>query len=324
MEVIKRSARGYAQDPTKYFNFNRFSSQGSRDVALVEAAFEESNGWEQFELSPEQIQNIREKKIVRLEFEEPNKFFIGDNPNRYDGDFYRVYTLCPFTAKWLNQEQGVRRRIPVFFPFNEEYIPDKAEKIYDVIYTGHIVAPTVLRDIKIISKFNYRFVSNSDHTLVTDHSVSYERKMELIAQTRITILSNLLYPRFRHLLKIWGYPNWRKNEAFKELPPPSLFFKYFTERSRMVVPQLKSRLFEAAFGKSLILCKLDSFNIIENYFEPEKEFIYYKEGELELMLNKILSSFEKYKDVVERAYKRAISEYTTKCFFDKYLGEMNE
>ena len=321
MEVIQRSATGYAQDPTKYFNFQRFSREAG-DFTLVEGAFEQSTLWSQFGFTDEEITRLLKRKIVRLEFEEPNKFFIGDNMSSYDTDFYRVFTLCPYTAKWLNAVQGKRRRVPIFFPFNEHYIPKKLKKQWDIIYTGHIVSQPVLRDIQTISQFNYRLVSNSSDPLVTNHGASYEEKMSLIAQSRITLVQNLLYPRFYHVINVWRYPEWRKNEAFRFIPGPESFWKFFTERDRIVVPQLKSRVFEAAFGRSLILCKRDPFNVIERYFTPGKEFIYFEEGQLAEKIEEVLQNYSDYLPVIENAFNRAKKEYTTKAFFETYLKDL--
>ncbi|NQU85743.1 MAG: hypothetical protein HQ541_08285, partial [Mariniphaga sp.] len=96
MIVLKRTTKGYKQDPTKQFKFDRFEKECS-DFVLVEAAFEEYDKWNQFELSAFELERIKSKKIVRLEFVEPNKFFLGDNMDSYDPEFYKIYTLCPFS-----------------------------------------------------------------------------------------------------------------------------------------------------------------------------------------------------------------------------------
>ena len=67
------------------------------------------------------------------------------------------------------------------------------------------------------------------------------------------------------------------------------------------------------------MCKHDQFNIIENYFEPGKEFVYYYEGELELKILEILENFGNYEQVIDNAYKRAINNYTTEKFVENYL-----
>lgn len=320
MYVLKRSSTGYKQDPTKFFKFSKYEKQCG-DFVLIEAAFEKAHQWEQFNLNEEELKKIKKKKIVRLEFEEPNKFFIGDFQEDYDKDFYRIFTLCPYTAKWLNSKYKVKRRIPIFFPFNKEYIPPKTKKIYDVIYTGHIVSGKLLDDLKTISKFNYRLVSNSKNPLVTNHGASYEEKMKLISQTKMTLVHNTLFPRPYHIFNVWRIPDFRRNEAFKLFPKRYQLWRLFGDK-KICAPQLKSRVFEAAFGRSLILCKRDPFNVIENYFTPGKEFVYFEEGGLEEKIKEVLANFKKYEPIIERAYKRAVKNYTTEKFVQTYLKKL--
>jgi len=222
----------------------------------------------------------------------------------------------------LNAQQGCRRRVPIFFPFNDSHTPGITDKKYDIIYTGHIVSKQILRDIKTSSQFNYRLVSNSTHALVTDRGVGYEEKLSLISQSKITLVHNLLSPTFRHLRNVWQYPEWQKNQAFKELPTPCQAARFFTNRSSMLVPQLKSRAFEAAFSRSLILCKKDPFNVIENFFEEGKEFIYFEEGHLAETISKILQNYDDYQQIIENAFERAKKEYTTEAFFNKFLKDI--
>ena len=322
MIVIKRTTTtGYSQDPTKYFGFSQFANQCG-DFVLIEGAFEKAAQWEQFCLSDEELMRIKAKKIVRLEFEEPNKFCIGDDPEDYDKDFYRIFTLCPYTSEWLNKKHNVIKRIPIFFPFNEEHIPPPRKKQYDIIYTGHIVSPKLLQELQAMANFNYRFVSNSEHPLVTNRSATYAEKMYLIAETKITLVHNLLYLTSKHIKQIWRFQGWQNNHAFDLIPRPGQIWRRMTDRN-VVVPQLKSRVFEAAFGRSLILCKRDSFNVIERYFAPDKEFVYYDEGHFKEKVSEILANYDDYVPVIEQAYKRAVENYTTAKFVEKYLKELN-
>jgi hypothetical protein len=320
MKVIKRSSHGYSQDPTKNLGLEIYEGQGATDVALVIAAFDQAFGcWEQFKQPEFDLDTIKKMRVVRLEFEEPNKFFIPEDFDAYDGDFYRVFTLCPFTAEYLNTRQNAKRRFPIFFPFNEAFIPLKTEKRYDIIYTGHLHPKPIMRDMKTISRFNYRLVSNSGHALVTDHGVGYQEKLDLIALSKITLTHNLLYPTVLHVLNVWKYPDWRTNKAFADIPGVFGLLRRLLTGSKIEVPQLKSRIFEAAFCRSLILCKKDSFNVIEKYFMPDEEFVYYEEGRLVETVNKILGNYDAYLPVIERAYNRAVEQYTTAAFFEKYL-----
>ena len=89
-----------------------------------------------------------------------------------------------------------------------------------------------------------------------------------------------------------------------------------------MVPQLKTRAFEAALCHSLILCLRDPFNIIERFFEPDKEFVYYEPGKLEEKIREILANYDSYKPMIERAHKKFMAEYTTKRFVEKFLKDM--
>jgi hypothetical protein len=321
MKVIKRSSHGYAQDPTKNLGFETYDGQGAADVVLIIAAFDQAAGcWNQFKLQPAELDAVKKMRVVRLEFEEPNKFFIPEDFDAYDGDFHRVLTLCPFTAEYLNERQGVKRRVPIFFPFNEAFIPPESEKRYDIIYTGHLYSKQFIRDMKSVSRYNYRLVSNSEHELVTDRGVGYKEKLDLIAQSKITLAHNILYPTVRHVLNVWQYPEWRRNNAFSDFPADVLkLLRRLLMGPAIEAPQLKSRIFEAAFCRSLILCKKDKFNVIETYFTPGEEFVYYEEGKLAETVNKILANYDAYLPVIDRAYTRAVAQYTTTAFFEKYL-----
>ena len=324
MKVIKRSVHGYLQDPTKNLGLEAYDGLGAVDVALIVAAFDQAAGcWEQFKFSHAELDELKKMRVVRLEFEEPNKFFIPEDFNAYDGDFCKVFTLCPFTADYFNKRQGVERRVPIFFPFNEAFIPAESEKQYDIIYSGHVDLKPILRDMSTISRFNYRLVSNSEHELVTDRGVGYEKKLALISQSKITLSHNLLYPTVRHVLNVWKYPEWDANKAFADIPKGALgLAKRLLSGSEIEVPQLKSRVFEAAFCRSLILCKRDKFNVIEKYFTPGEHFVYYVEGKLNETINKILTDYDSYSPMIDKAYNRACVQYTTAAFFEKYLRFM--
>jgi len=321
MKFIKRSAHGYAQDPTKNLGFEIYDGQGPADVALIVAAFDQSAGcWDQFKLPPVELDAVKKMRVVRLEFEEPNKFFIPEDFDAYDADFHKILTLCPFTAEYFNVRQAVERRLPIFFPFNAEFIPPKSEKRYDIIYTGHLHPKPIMRDMKTISRFNYRLVSNSGHQLVTDRGVGYAEKLDLISQSKITLTHNLLYPTVRHVLNVWGYPDWISNKAFSDIPRGAMgLVKRLLSGPEIEVPQLKSRVFEAAFCRSLILCKKDGFNVIEKYFTPNEEFVYYEEGKLVETVNEVLANYDAYLPVIDKAYNRAVAQYTTTAFFERYL-----
>jgi|WetSurMetagenome_2_1015567.scaffolds.fasta_scaffold01139_8 hypothetical protein len=314
MEILNLPITNYAEDPARFFDFARFS--GQTDDFIFCAGLHD---WSRLK----DLKITKNKKIVQLDLEEPNKFFAsrGSKSVYADNDdcFEKIFTICPYTAKWLNEERQKNKRTAVFFPFNEELIPPIRPKVFDIIYTGHLVNSGVVDDIRQITKYNYRLVSGSNGELVTDFNVSYLSKLDLISQSKITLCHNLLYARPSQMLNIFKLKRYWKNKAFKFITPVNFIFSLFRKGALFPAPQIKSRTFEAAFCRSLILCKKDQFNIIENFFEPNKEFVYYEEGKLSETVDKILANYNNYLPIIENAYRRAIKEYTTKAFFEKYL-----
>ena len=93
-----------------------------------------------------------DKPKVVLTLEEPNFCTVGhhvDTFNKVD----KVLTLCPYTSK------TIQNRKFVFFPFNDELIPEKQEKIYDVIYTGSVQSNAV---------------SNMINAMMNDHELLHQ------------------------------------------------------------------------------------------------------------------------------------------------------
>lgn len=176
---------------------------------------------------------------------------------------------------------GRANREFVFFPFSEKNIPTKFDKKYDVIYAGLSGGDHVNTIIDTITKFNYCYVSFGDDRRITHHNIGYLEKLSLYSASKISPLHNL---------------------------------------TNTGTPQIKTRPFEAAIGKSLILCQRDNWNIIERFFEPNKEFIYFNNQEdLFEKIKFILANYSDYTPMIEAAFHRAINEYTSRKFIEKYV-----
>jgi spore maturation protein CgeB len=86
------------------------------------------------------------------------------------------------------------------------------------------------------------------------------------------------------------------------------------------MPQIKGRTFEAAFSKSIILHKFDKWNVIEDWFVPNEDFIYFTdEKDLEEKIYEILKNYDGYKYIAENAYNKAMNKYTTESFIKNYI-----
>ena len=78
-----------------------------------------------------------------------------------------------------------------------------------------------------------------------------------------------------------------------------------------IVPQFKSRVNEAAASRTLNLVKKDPWNVIEYYYRPDEDFVYYENDEdLRYTIKSILSNWDDYKPIVDNAYNKVV-RYTT-------------
>ena len=93
-------------------------------------------------------------------------------------------------------------------------------------------------------------------------------------------------------------------------------FDVFDFFNQGIMPQFKVRTHEITSSKSLMLVKKDPWNLIEDFYVPEEEFIYFETfEELEGIIQDITDNFDKYRDIIERAYNKS-QNYTVKKIFD--------
>ncbi|MBI5799635.1 MAG: glycosyltransferase [Verrucomicrobia bacterium] len=319
MRVITDHARTYPEDPARYFDFTRFAGQTAGDFAFFAGHFD----FKALDALPP------DERAVYLELEEPNRFLVPESATDFhhldrDERFANVLTLCPFTAEWLNRRGETDRWTPAFFPFNERHTPAPCAKEFDVIYTGGVHAAGIDRLIRDLAPFRHRFVSQLRHPAVTDFNCSYQEKLSLIARSRVTLVHNQLFVTRQQIENVARHAHWRENTAFSQLPlPGSAELLAAAPDQTWPAPQLKSRLFGAAFCRSLILCQRDPWNLVERYFEPGTEFVYFEPDRLQDILRAILADYPRYAAIAERAHQRAVREYSTTAFFEKFLRDLH-
>jgi glycosyl transferase family 1 len=297
MRVYNQYTTGVPQVHFRFFDFDRFSHSG--DFLFIDSP----------QIFTDVPKEVFDQKVVYLELEEPNRFFVDVdwfNHFEFDKRFSKVLSICPYTTKWLNETHSANHTY-VFMPIC--YQPQENEKTYDIIYAGHIYPGEIETDVSVLKDFHYKVVSNTNHPLTTNRSATHEEKLKLISQSKITLVHNLLYPTEEHIRKVRAITNYQDNEAFAML-------------DRGIVPQIKVRALEAAQCKSLILCQRDPWNVIENYFEPDKEFIYYDKTNAKEQILHILAHYEDYLSVIENAYIK-VQNYTTTAFFNQYLKDLS-
>lgn len=173
------------------------------------------------------------------------------------------------------------KRQGVFFPLHKSLIPELVEKQWDVIYTGFATGSHVRSIVDVIKHYNYRLISFSDYNgATTNKNASYKEKLDLISKSKICVTHN------------------QTNNS----------------------PQLKSRIFEAAFCRSVMLVLEDEFNIVEEWFTPYEDFLYFKEGELQQRIDDVLNHYEYYTTMIDSAFNKAYNNYTTEQFIERYIG----
>jgi len=306
MKIYTDFSNNNFDDPITKFELNKFSKRKSDLSVYCGIKSQES-----------QIKN--NKFNIYLDFEEPNWFWWGlkrihkilniypiNYPRNFENKFDKIFTICPYTADYINKKSDNKKREFIFFPFNKKFIFKKKKRI-DVIYSGTLYGPILDKISEIISNYNYRIISFSKKKFVTDKNISYKKKINLIAESKISIIHNLLFLNEIQIKHVKKYSDYKKNMAFKFI-------------NKKIVPQQKSRMFEAAFSRSLMLVKKDPWNLIEYFFNPNQDFIYFdKEDDLPKLINKILKNYNLYKPMVNNAFKKAKKNYTVDIFYKKYL-----
>jgi len=87
-------------------------------------------------------------------------------------------------------------------------------------------------------------------------------------------------------------------------------FQAFERFDEGIMPQFKVRNHEIASSKSLLLVKKDPWNLMEDFYEPEKEFIYFENfDELNDRIRDVSENFDNYKHIIESAYDKS-KKYT--------------
>jgi len=192
------------------------------------------------------------------------------------------------------------------------------DKKHDIIYSGFIHSNFHIDILKIMKKYNYIFTSLHKQSPIhlakfnllapiffRPEFLSYEQMLLKQAQSKISICSNVMYLNKDQYKKILGmmyidrFPNF--NEVLKQ----------------KILPEFKGRLFELPITKTLMLVHRDPWNIIEDYFEPEKDFIYFHNlKDLDHKIRLILNNYQDYWPIVLSAYEK-IKTFTNKKMLEK-------
>jgi hypothetical protein len=291
MKVLNfvRPENGLTEDPVYYLNFEKYESI-ARDCYFFMADF----------YGDLYSGNYNDKEKVVLTLEEPNFCVAGGMKETLHHHANVILTLCPYMA------EVYENRTFVFFPFSEDYIPPKVKKDIDISYFGSMPLgiPWSKYVTNVMSKYEYRYGYYNDGNV---QGCSYLEKINLLARSKIAPVHSLCNPPASQIAAFRAFPRMGKSPAFSHLESG-------------LMPQIKSRTFEAAFANCLILCQRDPWNVIEHFFTPDEDFLYFDdEADLDKKVAHALTHYNEFEDMVSSAHKKAIENYTTKHFVERHL-----
>ena len=292
----------FDQDPTRFLDFEF----ASNDYRTKDIHFYISPQDEPFLLSQWGIKNYA------LEFELPNEWFTKykNKAISHECQFDKIFTIDPLFCKQRNVFLNKEIYVPVFFPFSEKNVSKyiNSEKRYDVCISAGEFPRWVKKMLSQLYKLNLRIciISKFEQFVqfATHSNVSYKEKLDLIAQSKISICWNdISVEKF----------NLSEKEIF-DLNKQGVVIK------NNHITQHKSRIQEAAFCKSLIICKRDAFNIIEDIYNENENFHYINgdDSDVDKILS-IVTNYKTYQQNIESTYQLALEKYTTKAFYEKYI-----
>ena len=285
---------------THYFNLSEFSKNNSEDALYLGYTFlEQKTPYEYLK---------KHKRNIYLNVTSPTEF-CGPTPKPWETPFDEVWSICPYSNQWHNIMLGQNKYRNIFYPINKRDFPPITDKEYDVIYHGGLHGEKYVNMLMTMKKFNYRYASQTQgiNSLTADNLVhatnlnlTNKEKFELISKCKISICYNTFEVRNeRDRQHIKSREGWEKNEAWKHIDDLG------------IIPQFKSRCNEAAASRTLNLVKRDPWNIIETYYTPGDDFVYFDSNdELKDQIDKILNNWSSYEKIIKNAYNKAL-RYTT-------------
>lgn len=298
MKIFKKTGRDYQEGPVPYLDFSPYEKDNSLSFLY---------GCDTYHIDVSKI--LTNKINIFLELEQPNSYWALSDPTNYIKYVNKIFTICPYTAEWINKRVGKDICTAIMYPCNKRYSADIPKDI-DVFYSGGLYNQDHYTMLEQIKDFKYKYLYwDKFARYVTDGNVNYITKMNMVARSKISICYNLLYPNSNQIWRVKQFPFWQDNKAFSEL-------------NNGIVPQFKSRVIDAALNRSLILIKRDPWNAIEKFLTPHEDFIYFNDTyNLKSVITGILNNYEYYKKIANNAYNKVISNYTTEKFYEKYLQE---
>lgn len=241
----------------------------------------------------------------------PCEFLVNQNYYYLDAYAYftEVYSVCPFTCDFMNKYYGEEKFIYIPYPYTNTTVTEFYNYDSTACWFGSINGDEHAQMIDTIRKFPYKYITSQKNTWLhhpyeynacTHVNLSTADKLKEVSKTKASLTFNKLYKA----------PGIKMNFGLENNP-----LKIWKHYDKGILPQFKVRTHEIASCKSLILCHKDPWNLIEDFYEEGKHFIYFENfNELEEILNDVDKNIEKYIPIIEAAYEQ-VQKYSVENIF---------
>lgn len=227
-------------------------------------------------------------------------------------DFFTdVYCVCPLTCQFMNDHYGYEKFKYIPYPYTNRTVTEFGNYDADCSWMGSIHGQDHISAVEVMQNFKYKFLTSQRNTWMrhpyefnkcTHVMLSNEEKLIELSKCKSSLSFNMIYMS----------PASKKNDG-----------KAFEKFEEGIMPQFKVRSHEIASCKSLMLVKKDPWNLVEDFYEPDKEFLYFETfEELKDRIEDISVNFSKYEGIIEAAYKRSL-DYTVEKIY-KYIQTNDE
>lgn len=217
--------------------------------------------------------------------------------------FTEVYCVCPFTCEFMNDHYGYEKFKYIPYPFTNYTVTEFGNYDADCSWMGSIHGQDHISAVETLMQFNYKFMTSQRNTWMrhpyefakcTHVMLPGDQKLIELSRCRSSLSFNMIYMS----------PSSVKNK-----------FKAFERFDEGIMPQFKVRTHEITSSKSLMLVKKDPWDLVEDFYEPGTEFLYFENfEELRDIIHDVSTNFEKYQDIIEAAYLKS-QEYTAEKIY---------
>ena len=233
------------------------------------------------------------------EFTAKSGYYHFDHYDFFDD----VYCVCPLTCRFMNKHFGYEKFHYTPYPFTNYSVKDFYNYDSDCCWVGAVHGDDHIKGLEGLFNFDYKFITTLKNTWMrhpyefqkhTHLGLSSEDKLIEMSKCRSSLSFNMIYMS----------PASQSND-----------FDVFEHFDRGIMPQFKVRTHEITSSKSLMLVKKDPWNLVEDFYEPDKEFIYFETfPELQERIQDIKDNFDSYKNIIEKAYERSY-DYTVEKIY---------